>query len=323
MTQPRAILGRAGLALAMLWLGAAPAAAQVHDGVAAVVGDEVILRSEVVNASRRVEERVERRGGPLSVQDRREIRRQALQMLIDQKLILEAAERMELDSSPEEIDLAIEGIAEQEGLTVDQVYAAAARQGMDREQYRDQLATQLAKMKVIESQVRGQIDVDDEEVQALYDKRYGKVEPGVRVRVRHILIPWSENRMQAVELADAIYQEATAGASFAQLAATYSAAPTAESGGLTEFREGEVSKELAPYVFGLGPGEISPPIETMHGVNLLQVLDRYDPGDVEYTEVRDQLYAELAERKLEPEMEKFIETLRKGYYIEVVASDLQ
>ena len=52
-------------------------------------------------------------------------------------------------------------------------------------------------------------------------------------------------------------------------------------------------------------------------------MARYDPGDVEYAQVRDQLYAELAERKIAPEMEKFIEKLREGYYIEVVASDLQ
>ena len=60
------------------------AAPRQVEGVAAVVGDEVILRSEVLQASRRVEERIEKRNGPLPPDARREVRRQALQMLIDQ-----------------------------------------------------------------------------------------------------------------------------------------------------------------------------------------------------------------------------------------------
>lgn len=300
------------------------ATAQLIDGVAAVVGDEVILLSEVNGAARPRLERLVRENGELPREVLRDVRAGALQTLIDQRLISVAARRMRLETSAQEIDLAIEGIAREEGIAVEQIYAAAARQGLDHQRYRRELGEQIARMKVIETAVRARVSISKDEIEALFQERYASRPAGSHVRVRHILIQWREGERQATrEIAAKVRQLALDGTPFSDLARRFSAAPSAADGGLTVFYEREVSIELAPHIFELGPGEISPAIETHHGINLLQIIDRFDPSTLELEDVRAELMAELGERKTGPELERFLEELRKSQYIKVVAPDLQ
>ena len=64
-------------------------------------------------------------------------------------------------------------------------------------------------------------------------------------------------------------------------------------------------------------GEVSPVVETEHGLNLFQILDRFDPSKISLEEVEEQLRLELTERKVEPEYEKWIDELRKQHYVHV------
>ena len=312
-------------ALVLAVVATATARAQLIDGVAAVIGDDVILLSDVNRASRPAVERFVAQNGEISPEVLRSVRAEALKTLIDQSLISGAAERMRLETSAEEIDFAIANIAREEGAEVEQVYEAAARQGLDRERYRTRLAEQIARMKVIDTAVRARATVGQDEIEELYQERYASRPPGQYVRVRHILIPWQEEgpRDASREMAAAVRKMALDGAPFSDLARRFSIAPSAGNGGLTVFYEKDVSIELAPHVFELGPGEISPAIETQHGINILQIIDRFDPSTLKLADVRRELSAELAERKMEPELERFLAELRKSQYIKVVAPELQ
>ena len=123
----------------------APAArgAEVVEGVAAIVGDEVVLLSEVREAWHGYVNRVRARGEQLSQEDLMQLRSTALQTLIDEKLVLQVAKKQNLSASEEEIDESISGIAQDEGMTVDAIYEAAAAQGLDKKTYREQLGRQI------------------------------------------------------------------------------------------------------------------------------------------------------------------------------------
>src|SRR5262249_3090058 len=103
----------------------------------------------------------------------------------------------------------------------------------------------------------------------------------------------------------------------------YSRAPTASQGGLTVFREADAPADIKAAISGLKPGEVSQVIETSHGENLFQFLDRFDPSDVSYEQVADKLRSELMERQSKPAFEKWIADCRKARYIEVVAPELR
>ncbi len=315
--------------LLIAWLGAGVVClasvsvrAEQIDGVAAIVGDQVVLESEVSLASALLLDRVRRDDQPISSELRAYARNEALKTLIEAKLILEFAERRDLAASPAEIDQAIAGIAQDEGLSVETVYQAAEQQGLAREDYREQLRQQITRMKVMQNIVRSHVQVDDDEVKLLYEQRYASQSPGMRVRVRHILIPWADERTPETdarmrEIAERIRQKAIESGAFASLARQFSRAPSAADGGLTVFREGEIAPQIAAEVFGLPAGEVSPVVETEHGLNLFQILDRFDPSEVSLEEVEEQLRLELTERKVEPEYEKWVDKLREDHYVHV------
>jgi peptidyl-prolyl cis-trans isomerase SurA len=310
-------------AILLVFLAAPAGAAELLDGVAAIVGNKVILRSELDLAVDLIARRAQQESGELSPEQYQELRMQALRNLIDDRIMMESAERMEMAASEADIDAAIEGIAREEGIAPDDVYAAAAAQGLDRETYRRQLAIQMTRVRVIHSSVRQRIAVTEEQVKELYEQRYAKAAPGERIRVLHILLPvaaestpeqWAE--LEAV--AGRIRDQALETGDFAGLARRYSAAPTAHEGGLTVFRAGDAPPDIEQALAGLVPGEVSPLVRTAHGFNLFQFLDRFDPSKVEYDAVKDQLRNELIESKTMPEFDKWLDEVRKTRYVEIV-----
>jgi len=320
---------RKALCLALVLYGASGAAAraEVVDGVAAIVGDEVLLLSEVREAMQSVLARVPR-GQTLAPEEMKQLRDSAVKGLIDDKLVLQIARKQGMSATEEDIDTAVAGIAQEEGVSSDAIYAAAAQHGMERDSYREQLAKQLTRMKVVSGSVQGRVRVSDEEVRKLYDERYGNAKPGERIRVLHILIAVPKDappaaREQAHGLAIKIRDQARQSGDFGDLARKYSAAPTAQQGGLTVFRASDAPPAIKSAIEGLKPGEITDVIENAHGDNLFQFLDRFDPASVPYEQVADKLRAELIERRTMPEFEKWMVEVRKGRYIEVVAPELQ
>jgi peptidyl-prolyl cis-trans isomerase SurA len=296
----------AALAFALALLAAPARAADLLDGVAAVVGNKVILRSELDLATDLMARRAADASGSISAEQYQELRGQALRTLIDDQIMMEFAERMEVVASDEDIDAAVAGIAKDENVRSEDVYAAARAQGMDREMYRHQLAVQMTRARVIHSSVRQRIAVTEEQVQALYAERYAKAKAGARIRVLHILLPvppdaTPEQWAQLEAAANRLREQALESGDFAELARRYSAAPSAQEGGLTIFREGDAPPLIEQALVGLSPGAITPLLRTEHGLNLFQFLDRFDPSQVKYEEVKDQLRAEMIDKETLPE----------------------
>ena len=59
-------------------------------------------------------------------------------------------------------------------------------------------------------------------------------------------------------------------------------------------------------------------METRFGLNLFQLIDRFDPSTIRLENVKEQLRYELQERKSGPELEKWLLELRETQYIEIV-----
>jgi len=310
-------------ALVLVGLSPVTASAEQLEGIAAIVGDEVVLISELDTATGLIIRRFESQRGPIPPEYRVQIRNEALQGLIDQKLIHDYARSRDMAATEEEIDRAVSGIAADEDVSEDQIYAAAREQGLTRSAYREELGNQITRMKVLSSVVQGRVSVNEQEVQQLFQERYGSQAPGLRVRVRHILVPWpeeetEEKRDRMREIAATIRERAIETGAFASLARQYSRAPSAQDGGLSTFKQGEVAPEIAEYVFGLPAGEITPVIETVHGLNIFQIVNRFDPAEVQYEDVADALRAELLERKTMPEYERWVEELRQNRYVHII-----
>lgn len=134
-----------------------------------------------------------------------------------------------------------------------------------------------------------QEDVFDEAHLSMSDFKQLYVVPQVaRTRVDHEImseVPQRADQVRAAhilvgteELATQLYEQATGGADFGQLARTSSTdTTTAATGGqLGWFTQQELAPPLAEAAFALQPGEISQPVQTEFGWHIIQVLERQD-----------------------------------------------
>lgn len=298
------------------------------DGIAAVVGDEVILLSEVDQKASRVLRQVAKPGAEIPPELREEVRRQAVESLISERLILQFAKAQGIQATEAQMDASIRAIADREGITLEELYAALSQQGVPRESYRKQLADQMTRMEIVRQIAFAKVKVTDAEVRERFEQRYGASAPGLHAVVRHILIPWpgpesGESRERSQRVAQQIVDALAEGQSFAALAEQLSAAPSAADGGQMTLRQGDASPEIDKWAFSLAEGETSPPFETQHGVNLLQVVKRFDPSSIRFEDVEDDLRGELMEGKADPVIQKWVLELRKERWVDIVAPDLR
>ncbi len=255
----------------------------VVDGVAAIVGDNIILKSEldqIVNMTA-IQRKINPNQNPemfLLLQD------QVLQSIIDQKIILEMAEldtniiikEKEIDTA---LEMQIENIISQAG-NEEQAEAALGQSLLEfkREFWydiKDRLFSERFQQSLLAA-----ITVNREEVMQFYET-YKDSMPlfPTRVKLRHILMPLKpgEKSIQnSRNLLDSLHKEIENGAAFEDLAAAYSQDPgsRAHGGDLGFVRRGSLVKEFEEVAFNLEPGQLSSVVETGFGFHLIQGVSR-------------------------------------------------
>jgi len=306
------------LAGALALSPAVPAgAAELVDGIAAQVGNRIVLVSEVQQLARPVEERMRAAGAPAA--EIGKMRAEILERVIERRLLEQAVERAEVDATEAEIDEAIAAIAQENGIETEEVRTNVEAQGLSWEAYREEIAGEIQRQKLISGVVHSKIGVEEAEVRKLYEKRYAdQPQSGDEVHLRHILVPFRGEGDQARACAqvEAARRRIAAGESFADVAREVSAVSPERGGDMGWLHLGSVARWMREAVQGLGPGELSEVIPARFGCNLLQVVDRrsYDP--VSYEEARPQLYNEIWNERMTEEYSEFIEELRAQTYIE-------
>ena len=107
------------------------------DGIAAQVDGRIVLVSEVMRAVRPQEEAMRRAGAP--EEEIAKLRADGLERLIESRLVEKVVEESNSKASDEEITRTIEGIAKENGLSLEQLYASVVFHGLTVEEYRSQI----------------------------------------------------------------------------------------------------------------------------------------------------------------------------------------
>jgi len=286
--QPQINKAAALYAFLIFVLGALPAhgEAELIDGIAATVDDRIILMSEVESQLELAAMQYK-----LDLADKHytdSLKHQILEQMIDDKLILIAAETdTTIKVTPKEINDAlndhIDRIKKQfpsekdflaqlsaEGLTLKEL----------RSRYKDEVKNQLNKEMFLNRQL-SQITISSGEVKEFY-KAYADSLPKrpAGVHLAHILVstrPGAATRDSLVQFADLIDRKAKQGEDFALLAQTYSDDFSAGSGGdLGWFNRGDMVPEFEAAAFALNPGEISDAVETEFGFHIIKCIEKGD-----------------------------------------------
>ena len=259
---------------------AAPAqpSAQTLDKIVAVVGDGVILESELDQAVARIRARAGQRADQMPPNI---LRSQVLDQLIMQRLQIQRAEERGIEVSQQEIDGGIARIAQQNNMDMQQfMRAVAADSSMTMDQLRTQIREELLVSKLRRQEVMSKVSVSDEDVDRYLENQSLRNAQDREYRVRQILLPVVPGADTATieatrDKLEALRQQIVDGdADFAEVAADYSEGENAAEGGDMGWMEGDyLTRSLRDVVPTLAPGETSEVFRDDQGFHLVQLED--------------------------------------------------
>lgn len=268
---------RAGFLMACLALAAplavpsSPAQAEDVQGIAAVVNDSVISRYDLEQRMRLV---LSTSGIQPTDENVERVRQQVLRNLIDEKLQIQEAERLELSVSEEEVNEALERLASRSGRSAAEIESFLGQNGIDISTLRNQIYSELAWNKVIGRSFAPQISIGDQEV----DEKLRQIEQEseqVQYRVSEIFLgfenPTQERDMR--EGATRLVQQLRGGMPFAAAAQFSQAASAAAGGDIGWVAASQLPEPIAQRIVNMSAGEISDPIRVVNGFYIIQVQD--------------------------------------------------
>jgi peptidyl-prolyl cis-trans isomerase SurA len=295
---------------------------EIVDGVAAIVNDDIITLSEVDEAGGPIYREIRRRYGDESMPEIARARKEILDQLVNQKLMEQMIARYDISASDLEVNTAIEDVKRQNDITQAELEEALKREGITREEYRNQVRKQIQRTKLMHRQVRTPSRFSDEDARTYYQNHPETFEMRQQVLVRHILIPTMPNASQEeVATARKKSQKALAqingGADMGALAKKVSAGPTASEGGsLGWIQRGDTVPDFEEAIFSLKKGETSGIVKTNIGFHIIRVEDEKSARKVPFDEVKSGIKRRMAQEEIEDEFEEWLEKLRQNAYIE-------
>jgi len=253
------------------------------DAIAAMVNDEPVLASDVEEQLYLFLQRSQARPDSMQVDT---LRRQVLDQLIDDKLILGEAKKQNITVNPSEVSRQVEGaIADaKDRLGGDQAFQEQLQrenttEAQLRERYRGDLVRQLTEQRLVDRMIPRKTP-SQAEAEAYFNAhkdKFPKVPPQLRLQVIQITpSPDSASLAAGKAKAEAIRKRLLAGEKFAKVAADASDDPgTAKSGGdLGFFRKGTMEPAIEAAAFAQPNGVVSAPIRTPFGWHLVEPIER-------------------------------------------------
>lgn len=293
---------------------------QFLDGVAAVVNEGVVLKSELNRQQDLIIQRAAEVGQQLP--PAHILREQVLERLVIEEIQMQRASRVGIQVSDQQLNTAIAQIAENAGYTFEQMPAVLAQDGVAYAEYRSDMRKQMILEQLRRIDVVGRISVSPREIeQCLADLEDNKVVNST-YDLSHIFIsvPASANASQYAEAqkeAEDIYASIQDGADFGELAIRHSDGDTALEGGSLGVRPGDQLPTLFFDVVGeMNVGDVSEPIRAVSGYHLVKINDIQgviEKSEIEQTLVRHILVTpdqviddETAKQRLEDAYERIV-----------------
>ncbi len=251
------------------------------------------------------------------------MRRQVLDLLIDQELAWQAAQQTQVLATEAEVAEAVDKM--RAGFKSEQAFVSKLRiEGYTEASYREHLRRLVSARKYLDQVAAAAAAVGDEAIHAFYIDNPDKFRLPEQVRARHILLKVRPGAGEAEKQAArdklaGILEEVRAGGDFAALAQKYSEDATAARGGDLGFvLRGHTVKAFEDAAFALQAGQVSEVVETGFGYHLIKVEERRAPGIVPEAAARDQIRAYLQSVRTRQAAEAELERLRAKATIEVL-----
>lgn len=248
------------------------------DRIVAVVNNEIILDSELVDMEQTVRQQLRQRNAAIPSSDI--LRRQVLERLIMQKLQLQRAEMSGIRVADDALNAAVRQIAENNNLTIRQFRDALESDGYDFTEFRETIREEMIVSRLRKSEVEDSIVVSEREVDNFLATQNLQGDSEQAFRLLHILVgvpdaPTPEQVQEAEKKLTVIQDLLAEGGEFSEIAAGYSDGQNALEGGDLGWRkQAELPTLFAGVVPNLSVGEVSDVIRSGSGFHLIKLAEK-------------------------------------------------
>ena len=313
-----------GALLILCTLAPLPAQAELIERVAARVNDDIITLYDIRQAATPF--MLQRGMSPRVLESRAQreaLFKEVLNDLIERRLLLQEAKKVELTISDGELDQWLAFTRQQQGLNEEQFRQTIGQYGMSYADYREMVRQNLLRVRITRMKVGSKVSVSDAEVSEIFRARYGNEESNERyITVSHILVQPASTDEADVRQAYKRIMEAKLrverGEEFAQVASELSDGPSAKKRGeLGTYRRGELDPEFEEAAFELEVNKLSEVVRTKFGFHLILVSNIEQRANPDIEDRKDEIRGELQQRAMERQLKAYLHSLKARSLVEV------
>jgi len=245
--------------------------------IAVIVNDEVISRYDV---NQRVRLILVTSGIPSTEENIKRIEEQAIKALIDEKIQIQEAIKLEVPNSPNEISLMLDNIAKNNQTTAEGILESITSQGVNSETLLNQIKSELMWNKIVRGRFGSYINISDEEVDIIYDRTIQNINNS-QYDISEIFIGFEDENeeREARDLTQRLTEQLKNNIPFEPVAQQFSQASSSGQGGYIGWvSEGQLDPEILSSIKDIEIGAVSEPIKTVNGYFIIKINGKSEEG---------------------------------------------
>ncbi len=293
-------------------------AAHVVERIIARVNSEIITQRQFEREKTKLHDELSQQfnGADLDAKINEESKN-LLEHLIDTSLMVQKAKDEDVNVETDLIKKLDQMRREDNLATIEDLQKDAEQQGVNWEDFKEQIRRQLLMQEVISRDVGSRIVITRKEELDYYNAHKNDFKSNGMIHLEDILISSDKYKPDEVEKrAQAAEAELKGGARFSDIVKKYSDGNNAEQGGdFGYFKSDTVAPVIASAVSKLEVNDVSDPIRIKNGLLILRLKERFSPGIPKFEEVEARVQEVLYSQRMEPKLREYLTQLRKDSYI--------
>ncbi len=272
-------------------MGQGRSAVRSGDYIHAVVNQELVTVGEIEQRMARARDMAARSGQRLPPES--DLRQQVIDALIEERVIVTYARESGLKVDDPEVDRAVQNVAAQNQLTLEQFRARLRAEGIDYARFRANLRDQMLVERVREREVYQRIRITDGDIDRFVEEQRRGTQADTELNISQVLVTVPEGADDATVAARRARAEAAlariqAGQDFAAVAREMSEDGNRERGGEIGLRQAARLPDLfVDTVRGLQPGQVvAAPVRSGAGFHVLKLVERREGAALRQSQTR-------------------------------------
>jgi peptidyl-prolyl cis-trans isomerase SurA len=253
--------------------------------------------------------------------------------VVDEMLMVQRGRELGYKLADDQFTGILDNLKKENKIESDEQFQAALKQeGMTLADLRRNIERRMIVSRIEQNEILGRIAVSEDEAREYYNAHLAEFTKPQSVTLREVLVaaPVEDGAINvgqdeaAREKANQIRQRALAGEAFEKLAAELSDSPSRANAGLVgPLNLAELSPDLRKVVEAMKAGDVTEPLRTPRGYQILKLESLTPPETLPFEQAREKIGEQVFTDKRRVEYEKFLDRLRSEAIIEWKNAEIQ